>query len=172
MNSLSIQLKTPVISTIVDFLLSVGIPITWRPINDTTFVPGIYLENGGLIVDEEKLLYPGDLLHEAGHIATMHPHERKTLNDISSNACLDAGSEIMAIGWSCAACVFLNLDIRIVFHADGYKGQSDYLVEDFRSARYIGINLLQWAGMTYDYKNAAVFNSPPYPHMIRWLREG
>ena len=49
---------------------------------------------GALLVDEERLLYPGDVLHEAGHIPVASPQERsrETLKP-------RGGGEIAAIAW-------------------------------------------------------------------------
>ena len=76
--------------------------------------------------------------------------------------------EMMAIAWSYAACVHLNLDPHFVFHEGGYKGGS-HLVENFNARRYIGLPMLQWIGLTADDNNAPALNVRPYPHMIKWL---
>ena len=34
---------------------------------EAIFLPGLQLENGAIIIDPEKLFYPGDIIHEAGH---------------------------------------------------------------------------------------------------------
>jgi len=70
------------------------------------------------VVDETKLKYPGDLLHEAGHLAVMEGMQRNILyNDVSKNA----GDEIAALAWSWATVVYLNQQPEVVFHSDGYQ---------------------------------------------------
>ena len=49
-------------------------------VEDVAFLPGIRLEQGALLVDESQLTYPGDLLHEAGHIAMTPPELRPSLS--------------------------------------------------------------------------------------------
>lgn len=164
-------MSLPVINQIINFLESVGISVICKPITADTFLPGLQLENGKLVVDHEKLKHPGDLLHEAGHLATMPPSVRETMDDILPDNDLNMGGEMMAIAWSYAACIHVKLDPAIVFHAAGYKGKSEGILQNFTNGQYIAIPLLQWAGMALDEKNAAAFNTLPYPHMIRWLRE-
>jgi len=129
------------------------------------------MENGSLVIDLDKLLYPGDILHEAGHLATMTPAVRETMSDNLENNDLHKGGEIMALGWSYAACLHLKLDPHIVFHADGYRGTSEGIISTFADGTAIGLPLLQWAGLTYDERRAKELNVLPYPNMIRWTRE-
>jgi hypothetical protein len=150
---------------IVDWLLEIGLTVRFAPVDDS-FLPGVMLEPGGLIVDPERLLYPGDLLHEAGHLATMLPAQRAATG---SNAGADMGDEIAAQTWSYAAAVHLGIPPEIVFHATGYKGAAASLVEIYRDGN-AGVPLLQWMGLTLDAKRAAEAGVEPYPRMIRWLR--
>lgn len=83
----------PTATRIIDFLQQIGLTIRLAPLAADTFLPGVTLEPGGLIVDSERLLYPGDLLHEAGHLATMLPAQRSTAG---SNAGSNMGDEIAA----------------------------------------------------------------------------
>ena len=99
-----------------------------RPIEEPTFVPGKLLENGRIIADPEKLLYPGDILHEAGHVATASAHMRNAISGTLPNSEQYQGVEIAAQTWSYAACVYLGLDPKIVFHKAGYKGSSNSLI--------------------------------------------
>ncbi|MDB5086582.1 MAG: hypothetical protein JWR09_576, partial [Mucilaginibacter sp.] len=142
-----------------------------RPINQDTFLPGLLLENGKIIIDTDKLLYPGDILHEAGHPATMPPGIRETMIDNLENNDLNQGGELMAIAWSYAACVHLNIDPLMVFHPHGYKGWSKSLAETFTGGGEMGVPLLQWTGMTYEARKAKELNVKPFPHMVCWLRE-
>lgn len=159
---------------IKDFLNEIGIPYMEETITVDTFLPGILIRNGAIIVDTEKLLYPGDILHEAGHIAAMEPGVRNASGGnvgvlVDKNTAM--GEEMIAIAWSYAASVKLGLPPELIFHPDGYRGASDWYIEQFTSGNCPTLPLLQWAGFCYDEKNAAKHNVPPYPHMIRWLRE-
>jgi hypothetical protein len=156
----------------VAFLNSIGIGTVFRKIDQQSFLPGLMIENGGIIIDREQLLFPGDILHEAGHIAVTPAARRPTLGteSISKSDQRDA-EEMMAIAWSYAACVHLELDPYFVFHDDGYKGGGSYIADNFKEKKYFGLPMLQWVGMTADEKRAAQLKVSPYPSMIKWLRE-
>jgi hypothetical protein len=151
---------------ILSFLDEIGIKTRMEKIESQTFVPGLIIENGVLIIDKEKMFYPGDLLHEAGHIAVVPEAERSALNEVKGD-----GQEIAAIIWSVAAAKKIDVPFEILFHPDGYKGQSDWLIETFENGTYIGLPLLEWMGFTAGEKKAAELGVPAFPHMLRWLRE-
>lgn len=156
----------PAATLILNWLQQIGLTIRLAPLGEDTFLPGVTLAPGGLIVDPERLLYPGDLLHEAGHLATMLPEQRASA---ASNAGSDMGDEIAAQTWSYAAAIHLGLSPEIVFHSTGYKGAAASLIQIYRDGS-AGVCLLQWMGLTLDSTHAAAISVPPYPHMIRWLR--
>ena len=153
-------------AAIVGFLERVGIAVRMERIADKTFLPGLAMRRGVLIVDEEKLAYVGDLLHEAGHMAVMTAAERRRCEE---DAGADGGAEMAAIAWSYAAALEIGLDPAVVFHADGYKSGGSGIVENFAEGRFIGLPLLQLYGLTTapgdEAKGAVV-----YPKMSRWLR--
>lgn len=155
----------------VDFLRAIGIPVHFRPIDTDSFLPGIRIENGEIVVDMEKLKYPGDILHEAGHIAVVPAKERSTLNEqtIIQREQREA-EEMMAIAWSYAACVYLNIDASFVFHNEGYKGGGSSIADNFKNGNYFGVPMLQWVGMALEKKNKEEPDKPVYPAMLQWLR--
>ncbi len=156
----------------VDFLKEIGIDVQYKKITETCFLPGLSIENGVIIIDRDALKYPGDILHEAGHIAVVPATERATLNAASIAQRKDrAAEEIIAIAWSYAACKHLAIDPSFVFHDEGYAGGGSYIEENFSEKKYFGLPMLQWIGLTADEKNAAILNVLPYPHMIRWMRD-
>ena len=158
----------PPTGRIVEFLREIGLSVQFRKLTTPCFLPGIQIRDGGLLIDLEQLLYPGDLLHEAGHLAVKTSVKRQ-------QAGADAGKmlseEIVAICWSYAASVRLGLDPAVVFHPNGYKGASQSFIDNYTQGFAPGLPLLQWMGLTLDEKNAGEQRVPPYPHMIRWLRE-
>lgn len=157
---------------IASFLTKIGIEITPAKIQSETFLPGISVKNGGLLIDEEKLLYPGDLLHEAGHIAVTPARLRNNLNDEISLPELHPGVlETEAIIWSYAACVYLGLDLRTVFHPAGYLGNSEALLFNFSLGVFPGITQLEDAGMTLSSQSAANTGAEPFPKMLKWLKD-
>jgi len=156
----------------ISFIKESGIEVSYTDKEEESFLPGISISGGSLVINLDALLYPGDLLHEAGHIAVVPAAERALLNAeaIAARPNNDA-EEIGAIAWSYAAAVHLDLDLSFVFHKDGYKGGSANILESFADKRYIGLPLLQWMGLTLDEKNAAEQHKSPYPSMIKWLRD-
>ena len=151
----------------IDFLRVIGIPVHFRPINDKTLLPGIQVLNGEIIVDMEQLKYPGDILHEAGHIAVVPAAERNSLNEDSiGEREQNQAEEMAAIAWSYAACVHLDVDATFVLHDQGYKSGGNHLANNFKAGRYFGVPMLQWTGMALDPKEPG-----GYPEMRRWMRE-
>jgi hypothetical protein len=162
------EFKDETTNKIVNFLIEIGLDVETAAINEETFVPGILIDHGTIVIDEDKLKYPGDLLHEAGHLAVL-PSDKRRL--IQKDAGKKAAEEMMAIAWSYAALVHIGLEPEVVFHPDGYRGSSESLIETFTQGRTFGQPTLQWLGMTAEKKLAQEMGIEPYPHMIKWLRE-
>lgn len=162
--------ETALLNKCISFIKELGIEVSYTDQEEESFLPGISISSGNLIINKAMLLYPGDILHEAGHIALVPAAERALLNAdaIAARSNNDA-EEIGAIAWSYAAAVHLNIDPAFVFHKNGYKGGSANLLESFADKRYIGLPLLQWMGLALDEKNAAEQGKDAYPVMIKWL---
>lgn len=160
--------KNPIANRISEFLYAIGIVVVATKVEGDTFLPGIRIVNGEIHADEEKM-YPGDLLHEAGHLAVVAKQIRKNFND---NVVYDentaVGEEIGAIAWSWAAMKHIGLPPEVLFHPDGYKGSSDSHIENFSQERYFGVPILQWKGLCIEKRQATANTPPPYPHMIKW----
>lgn len=154
---------------ILSFLQKIGLVYQLETIEEDTFLPGLKLRNGALVIDTKRLLYPGDVLHEAGHLACMPLNIRQSMNDNLEDCDLHRGGEMMALAWSYAACIFLEIDPEIVFHQYGYKGAGQNLIQNFNAGNIIGLPLLQWYGMSYDQSTARVSGNQPFPHMISWI---
>jgi carbamoyltransferase len=162
-----------VLEDIVTFLNEIGITTTYANLDEPTFLPGILIHKGSIKVDKSKLLYPGDILHEAGHIAVTPALDRASVSgDIGEqkNHNDAYGDEIAAMLWSYAALNHLQLKPEIVFHPHGYKGSSDMFIENFTSGNYIGLPLLKWMGLCND-KVEAGSKEPVFPTMKKWLRD-
>lgn len=148
------------------FLAEIGIPTRETELPADTFLPGILIQDGGLLIDPARLLYPGDLLHEAGHLAVTPAAERAQL---SGNVMAGKpeqqgtdGDEIVAILWSYAAARHIGVPPEMVFHPAGYRGSSQWMLDNFRQGNYPGLPLLAWMGLT---------TNEDFPRMTRWLRE-
>lgn len=160
-----------IIIQITNFIKSIGIDVFFEPVTGAAFLPGIAIRNGCLVVDTDKLLYPGDILHEAGHIAVTPLARRAALNDNVDVLQADGGNEMAAIAWSYAACKHIGLDTSFVFHEHGYKGAGGHLAKNFDEGKYVGVPLLQYYGMAFEPHKAAEFNKKPFPMMYNWLSQ-
>ncbi len=166
------QVTMEIIVKVIKFLSEIGVPVIPGPLEGDCFLPGIQIMNGEMHIDQAQLLYPGDILHEAGHIAIVPPAERYTLNDksIGQRPMRDA-EEMMAIAWSYAAAVHLDIDPFIVFHDQGYKGGGAYIAESFNKGQYFGVPMLQWTGMALEKPDPSDPSKPVYPLMQKWMRD-
>ncbi len=164
--------KNPIAQTISNFLWSIGIPIYSAEINVDTFLPGIRIIEGAILVDEDKMLSAGDILHEAGHLAILSPETRKTLTDtVVYNEAYQAGEEMAAIAWSWAAMKHLGIAPEVVFHPEGYKGGSDNIIENFEQEHYFGVPVLAYKGLCFDGTSRNLGTNTPFPKMIKWTAE-
>jgi hypothetical protein len=153
------RFNNPITQGIARFVDSIGIRVHATRLEQPTFLPGVTIDRGELYVDEPRLASAGDVLHEAGHLAVMTPQSRRSAR---GNLAIDPGEEMAAIAWSWAALVRIGLEPQILFHSDGYRGQSAALIENFSRGRYIAVPLLAWFGMIDDELS--------YPSMRTWLR--
>lgn len=152
----------PLTQRIAVFLTDIGLAIRPATLDDNTFLPGIEIAKGILLVDEKKMKYPGDLLHEAGHLAVMEADVRhQASGDLEPGEEMKQNSlELAAIAWSYAAAVYLEIDPAEVFHEEGYRGSASTYVDNFQNGRYVGVPVLHWKGMTTD---------TIYPAMNKWI---
>lgn len=157
---------------IFDFITRTGLPIAEAPLPTTTFLPGIMIRDGGLVVDPKQLKWPGDLLHEAGHLAVLPPALRALANDdLAEEFDVAHAGELEAMAWAYAALVELGLPAEVLIHEGGYNGKSRDLLQMYAFGVYPGLQGLCAAGMTA----APGFSPEPlplrYPQMLLWLRE-
>jgi hypothetical protein len=163
------MIDTYLLHTAIQFINEIGIETeSGNGGGENCFLPGLYIKAGRILVNPHQLKFPGDILHEAGHIAVVPAMERKTLNGPDLNQRADAtAEEMMAIAWSYAACVHLDIDPSFVFHEHGYRGGAASIIEDFQGGRYVGVPVLQCLRMTSTTPGSLVI----YPEMIKWLRD-
>jgi hypothetical protein len=146
------------VETITAFFAEIGLPFQFAELPGPTFLPGMAIQCGVLTIDREKLLDPGDLLHEAGHMAVLPSADRAALDgDVGP----DGGMEGAAIAWSYAAALHMGLPVEVVFHDDGYRGGAANICQNFAQRRFIGVPLLAWMDLT---------TAERFPAMDRWLR--
>lgn len=157
--------RDPLTQKIVSFLREIGLSVAARAFARDTVLPGIDVEHGGLVIDEDRLTYPCDLLHEAGHLAVVTPQARAALHH---NVGSDGAEEMMALAWSYAAALHIGIDPALLFH-DRYAGGGEAILTAMRSGG-IGVPMLGYLKMTHDIRTTPQ-GAVPFPHMLRWLRE-
>ena len=155
----------PLTQRLAAFVRGIGLTLRAAVLPADTFLPGLDIRDGAILVDEARLAHPGDILHEAGHLAVTDASERGAPHLSPS-----PGDEMASIAWSYAALRYLDLDPAIVFHPEGYKGGSAAIIENFDAGRWFGVPLLQLYAMSYEPRQAAEKGVPPFPYMLRWLR--
>jgi hypothetical protein len=154
--------QSQLVLMLVNFVRSIGIEVHACPITWKTQFPGLDIRAAEILVDENQLIHPGNILHEAGHIAVHDPVNRRRPKFSPSR-----GEELSALAWSYAATVHLGLSSELVFYPGSYNGWNTALVENFAAGRYIGVPLLQRYGMAIEARFAAERKVKPYPHMVR-----
>ena len=158
--------KEELIGAFQDFLDEIGITLREGVVPEGSFLPGVTIVDGEVVYDNNLLLYPGDILHEAGHVAVSNASERPTLNgNVAEVNSGKAGEEMAVLLWTWAAIQKIGIPPEVVFHEHGYKDQSDWLIENFSEGKYEGLPLLVWMGMT-----ETPTAGKGFPQMKEWLR--
>ncbi|MGC1270507.1 MAG: hypothetical protein WA842_07930 [Croceibacterium sp.] len=152
-------------AVILAFLGEVGIAVESAPVGEA-LLGGIAIAGGRIRVDPAIPVPPGDLLHEAGHLAVVEPDRRMTMDDPGN----DPGEEMAALAWSAAAAKACGLPLAVVFHPHGYLGGGEALATAYARATGPGIPMLAWFGMTAEPCRAAESDLAAFPAMARWLR--
>ncbi|QPB82193.1 hypothetical protein CWC22_003870 [Pseudoalteromonas rubra] len=156
---------------ICNFLSDINLPHALCPVEGKMFLPGLQIVHGVLHIDIEQLVCPGDILHEAGHIAVCEPIFRPQLHeDVYKNGLKNGrekqameGEEMAATAWSVAAIWHLGLPIDLVFPENSYQGMNQALKENFEKGGIFGDPLLTAWDMTCPDKG--------FPTMTSWIRE-
>lgn len=157
------------LEAIVGFLRAIGLTVRESPLGEDTFLPGVTVEDGAILFDPVRLLWPADLLHEAGHLAVTPAADRTSQSgNLRALALLPAGGEVEAIAWSYAAALHLGLSADTLFHSDGYRGNSASLILSFQLGVFPGLPGLIQIGLAV---NSRTDPERAYPKMLKWLRD-
>lgn len=157
---------------ILAFLDEIRLPVAEGPVPEDSFLPGVRIAGGIVVYDRAALRWPGDLLHEAGHIAVTPSRLRPALSDgLAQMPCVEHAGEVEATAWAFAAVAHLRLHPSVLFHDGGYGGHSEGLIASFAHGVYPGAHGLAQAGMTAVGAQAQRAGVAPYPQMLRWLRD-
>lgn len=167
---LEAQERVALARRIMAFLREIGLAVAEAPVPSESFLPGLHIVQGGLQVDLAQLRWPGDLLHEAGHLAVVPAAQRGGMDDaLAELPPVPHGGEIEATAWAWAALQHLGLPSEVLFHDGGYHGRSQGLRATFELGVYLGAAGLVSAGLAATPAQAAA-GTAPYPHLLAWLR--
>lgn len=173
----------------VAFLREIGLVIILRP-GATGFLPYIRIVDGQLHVDLQCPI--SNLLHEAGHLATVPERYRPAMSDNLANghklmladinrqdlepddplwrAALQA-SDPEATAWAWAVGKHLNVPAELVIHDAEYDGTGADVRLALELGSYAGIHGLAHAGFCVTRPQLTVLvNRPAYPQLGWWLQ--
>ncbi len=153
----------------IAFVRDIGIEVRERRPGEAMDQPieGLAIRDGAIVIDPAVPIWPGDFLHEAGHIAVVEEKRRPTLSELEP----DRAEELMAIAWSYAATKECGLTLRQLFNPEGYKGKYQFAADCYATGQFVGADGLAHFGMAMlDLRAALAAGQPTYPNMIRWLR--
>ncbi len=177
----------------VDFVREVvGLPVVEVTDAVDGFLPHVRVKGGGLQVDVAQC-YPGDVLHEAGHVALI-PAQFRPLAEGGLEAVNEAMAEFLkahpdgllswpenpvcravmqvseceATAWQYAAAVEVGLPMTWLFPPGSYENEGDTELLRLRHNRHMGINGLQAAQWTQVRHNPHR-PLPVYPQLAQWL---
>ena len=102
--------RNPLTAKLAAFIRSIGIDVQPATLDEPTLFPGLDNAYGAVLVDEKRLIYPGVMLHEAGHVALTDPALRMRPKLDPTD-----GEELGAIAWEYAASRYLGLAPEVVF---------------------------------------------------------
>jgi len=155
---------------ILNFLKKINIPVLEKKLDHNCILPGLDIVSNTILLDRKLLKHPGDLLHEAGHLAVTPEEQRKWIGTKKMDVSWPTdGDEIAAILWSYAALHYLKIPAKTVFHEAGYKNQSNWLIEQFENKNYMGLPLLEWMGLCNGISETNN-NTSKFPVLKKWLR--
>lgn len=150
------------LANIIQFLDGIGIDVEEKELHDNCILPGLDIKGTTILYDKTRLKHSGDLLHEAGHIAVTPSDQRPLIgSDKMDPSWPSDADEIVTILWSFAALHEMKISPDVVFHAEGYKNESDWIIDQFESKNHIGLPLLEWMELC---------EVDLFPVMKKWLR--
>lgn len=172
-----------------NFFSKIGLPWRWE-VDPCGFVDGICIDHGTILIDPAA--HVGDVLHEAGHLATLPGQYRKLVfGDVApviahmlattnfddpdapaARAAIQV-DDSTATAWAWAAGHFLGLDPMLVIREEAYGGRAAEIRQALELGHYLGINGLSAAGFCVaGARRAAETGRPAYPKLAFWLQRG
>lgn len=176
----------PRLRRVVRWLVDQGLEIESGSRYTQSFNPGIWIEAGALVYDH-AVAHPGDLLHEAGHLAVLpscirghangdmdtvaprigeymaaHPNAFAFPEDPIARAMIEGGDSSV-IAWAYAAALAAGVDPWLTCER-GFPEEDDgrAALEALQTGTFVGIANLVASGMAESRR--------AFPKMRRWLQ--
>jgi len=157
---------------VFQFLQEIGIEYHTTLDQFDSFLPGVKIERGKLMINLNNLISIGDVLHEAGHLACLPSQLRNSASgDLTVSLGPEYTYEMGAMLWSVAAAYHIQISLKSVFHDLGYKGDSAWLLQLYQSGNYLGLPLLQFLGLAYYDEEIESGLGKSFPTLKKWLRD-
>jgi hypothetical protein len=179
------------LNILLEFLNKIGLETIFSNDNnlfEKTFLKNVSIKNGVLFVNNKTKT--SNLLHEAGHLAVLHPDYRKLVNNNLStilkkaiteidfmqecNAKYGYCEEVCATAWAYAVGVYLEFKEKDIIEKLQYQNAGNDIFFDLENKTYIGIKQLQYAGFCVQYESAKQLTQfadlPVYPQLKTFLQ--
>lgn len=179
---------------VIEFVRDIGLEVEACP-QASGFLPHVRIVRGGLHVVPAQV-FPGDILHEAGHLAVIPSRFRPLAQDdlegvfeamgrhLQDNpdglgcwpedtlcrAILQSG-EAEATAWQYAAARHIGLPDALLFPPGSFDGGAEDVLGALTQGRHLGINGLRAAHWTRTSLRAPGA-LPVYPELAFWLHPG
>ena len=181
----------PLLKT-VDFLNKIGLNTVFANDNNVfkdTFMKNVSMIDGTLFIN--KKTKTSDLLHEAGHLAVLHPDYRKLVNNNLTSILKKTATEIdiskqenskymycedvCATAWAGAVGFYLKLKDNDIIDKKQYQNWGADILYSLKNNCYMGIKQLQYAGFCVQYESAKRLTQfadlPVYPQLKKWIQD-
>ena len=176
----------------ISFVQGIGLEVVTRDSGVRGFIEGVRVRAGVLHVGLDTV-FPGDVLHEAAHLALIPLRFRhladgdlRDVNKAMRNYVEAHGEGLMrhpedplcravlqadeqeAAAWQYAAALKVGLPDVWLFPDDAFEGNGKAVLQYLKLKRHMGINGLQAARWTLVRKNPHI-DLPVYPELAHWL---
>jgi len=178
------------VRAVATFLNTIGL-VTIEEIGARGFVPGVNIREGVIAIDPTEAK-ASDLLHEAGHLATVpgcfrhffsgnvdsgQRRSLEALNEIEAEIDSPVFRAVMqcsdpeATAWAWAVGKYLGIREKDIIEDEDYNGEGEGIRTMLSLNSYVGINGLAHAGFcSIRERSVAINGLPAYPKLAMWVQ--
>ena len=183
------KLRQKVVDFLNDIVLKVGKVESFKETAFKPFLKEILILQGKIYFTENASI--SNLLHEAGHLAVLHPDYRKYVSGSVSKALKKCYAEIdttkpennkycymeevVAGAWAWAVGKHLDIPENLIIENQDYKGEGGNERAFFQAKGHFGITQMQYAGFSVSQERLKKLpqfaDLPVYPKLKKWLQD-